>query len=428
MRVNGVLHLNAIDGFKKLPDKSVDCIMTSPPYWQLRNYPAPAVIWDETQDCNHTFDIKIHKKTIDMTYQERLQKEKGSNSKLAQKVNELVWESGYCTKCGAWKGELGLEPTFNLFIKHLCDIFDEAKRVLKDSGALWVNLGDTYSGAKEGNTNEINPKANASNFKKPKSHLKDKCLCNIPPRFAIEMTERGWIQRNTIIWYKPNAMPSSAKDRFTVDFEYLFFFTKAKKYHFNQIFEDFAPSTYLRCQHKYNDDTKSVGSSVKPSGQRIFAENLKAGKLKGRNKRTVWAVKTKSFKGAHFAIFPEALVRPVIESTCPEFICTECGFIREKIYDKKTINRTASDGKGSGALSDGAFGIATRREIEFSDCGCGAKWKAGVVVDPFAGSGTVGVVAKKMRRNYILFEISKKYIKIIKKRLIKTKRHKRVSF
>jgi len=143
------------------------------------------------------------------------------------------------------EGELGLELTFQEYINRLCDIFDEVKRVLKKDGTCWVNLGDTYAGG-NGNTSDYERGRNSciptSTKKtapsgKPKSSkvkgIQNKSLIQIPSRFAIEMTNRGWMLRNEIIWHKPNAMPSSVLDRFTVKNEKLFFFTKNKKYYFD---------------------------------------------------------------------------------------------------------------------------------------------------------------------------------------------------
>ena len=168
---------------KDIPDESVDCVITSPPYWALRDY------------------------GID--------------------------------------GQLGLEPTFTEYLDKLLAIFDEVKRVLKKTGTLWVNLGDTYSGMKVGNTNNDQKEGvNTESFKKPKSQIADKSLLAIPDRFKIGMIDRGgWICRNDIIWWKRNAMPSSAKDRFTVDYERVFFFTKSQKYYFETQYEPYHQST-----------------------------------------------------------------------------------------------------------------------------------------------------------------------------------------
>lgn len=181
----------------------VDCIATSPPYLGQRDYEIPPSIWEGIPECEHEF------------------------------------EEDFCSKCGAWQGALGLEPTIGLYIKHLCDIYDLAYQVLKKTGTNWVNLGDTYStqGGQNRNTDKDYSHYNSIKLKNrmigvpliKSKELPSKCLSLIPFRFAIEMINRGWILRNVIIWHKTNPMPSSARDRFTVDFEYVFFFVKSNK-------------------------------------------------------------------------------------------------------------------------------------------------------------------------------------------------------
>jgi len=173
--INKIICGNALEVLKGIPDESVNCCVCSPPYWNLRDYGV--------------------------------------------------------------EGQLGLEKTFELYIKHLCDIFDEVKRVLRKDGTCWIVIGDTYggSGNRSGHTLEtsnlnrltIGYGATGGNVKLTRGY--EKCLLDIPYRFSIEMTNRGWIKRNTLIWWKLSCMPSSASDRFTVDFEYLFYFTKNNK-------------------------------------------------------------------------------------------------------------------------------------------------------------------------------------------------------
>lgn len=163
----------------------------------------------------------------------------GNIGSFAVDYNNRTTESNFCSKCNAWKGELGLEPTFDLYIKHLCDIFDEVKRVLKDTGTIFVNLGDTFaSGTRDKGTVDLSrldskeAKATRGWHIQPNRQLENypaKSLCCIPERFMIEMINRGWILRNKIVWYKKNCMPSSAKDRFTVDWDHLLFFSKSNK-------------------------------------------------------------------------------------------------------------------------------------------------------------------------------------------------------
>ena len=271
-----IINGDSLEVLKTLQDESVDCVVTSPPYWALRDY-----------GCD---------------------------------------------------GQLGLEPTFQEYIEKLCNIFDEVKRVLKKEGTCWVNLGDTYGGSGKGSGGNSEKQMTNTNkgsyFKKSKESWTfekapvgdvQKCLCQIPSRFAIEMTNRGWILRNEIIWHKPNCMPSSAEDRFTVDFEKVFFFVKSKKYYFEQILEPYE-------SEPTDADRKRNKSSEKYEGTGLYSEGERDYYSKGgRNKRTVWSITTKGFSEAHFATYPEALVEPMIKSGCPQFVCNKCGKAREKI-------------------------------------------------------------------------------------------------
>jgi DNA modification methylase len=176
--INQILCGDAYQVLRQLPDESIDCAVTSPPYWALRDYGV--------------------------------------------------------------KGQIGLEPSFRAFITNLCNIFDEVKRVLKKTGTCWVNIGDTYyadhSGGNQGKVNpEVTNQLRSIQKRTTSRELPAKSLCQVPARFTIEMSNRGWILRNEIIWWKPNAMPSSAKDRFTVDFEKIFFFVKSNKYWFDLV-------------------------------------------------------------------------------------------------------------------------------------------------------------------------------------------------
>lgn len=222
--INTVLCGNSIVVLKKLPDECVDMVITSPPYWALRNYSTIPQVWDGDPGCEHDFILTA--KAGDIRF-------RGSNSIVGNYRNPEIYSGGgksnFCSKCGAWLGELGLEPDISLYIKHLCDIFDEIKRVMKKEGSCWVNMSDTYSntGSNSQPDHMSFGKLTESGYK-TKGHrangLPPKCLCCIPDRFKIEMITRGWICRNEIVWHKPNCMPSSSKDRFTVDYEKLFFF------------------------------------------------------------------------------------------------------------------------------------------------------------------------------------------------------------
>jgi len=296
---NKILQGDCLDILKTIPDESVDCVVTSPPYWALRDY---GVV-----------------------------------------------------------GQLGLESTFQEYITKLCDIFDEVKRVLKKEGTCWVNIGDTYGGTgNKGNSKDPKYKEGRNGqVKAINKSATQKSLCQIPSRFAIEMSNRGWILRNEIIWHKPNCMPSSVKDRFTVDFEKVFFFVKNKKYWFEQ---------QLEKSIWFEKDKRAITGGITKSGKSITSEGNqyqinKSGSFRkdgNRNKRCVWQIPTKPFKEAHFATYPETLIEPMIKAGCPE---------------------------------------------------------NGIVLDPFFGAGTTGLVAKKQNKNFIGIELNPDYIKIAEARL-----------
>jgi len=340
---------------------------------------------------------------------------------------------GFCQKCGAWKGQLGLEPTLDLYIKHLCDIFDEIKRVLRKDGTCWVNLGDTYSATRWTNNEDSGQPMN--NFKdgwrginpKKLTNLEDKNLCLIPFRFAIEMQNRGWIVRNCIIWHKPNCMPSSVKDRFTVNYEYLFFFVKNKKYYFETQYEPLAESSM-------KDKRKDKGLVLHKSGKAIMPENPSGMKgcsinSNGRNKRAVWSICPQPFKEKHFATYPEELCETPIKAGCPEFVCNKCGKAREKIIereglssadymrDKDKSNFKSEQGQKQNIRAPRE--VFERKIIEkgLTNCNCNAGFSGGIVLDPFFGAGTTGLVALKQNKQFIGIELNPEYIKIAEERL-----------
>ena len=335
----------------------------------------------------------------------------------------------HCSKCGAWKGQLGLEPTFDLYIKHLCDIFDEVKRVLRDDGTCWVNIGDTYNAGGNYRGKELDDNSKEvyrrKDFEGCKNNPKEqgvpaKCLLGIPMRFAIEMINRGWILRNTIIWHKRNCMPCSVKDRFTVDFEYIFFFSKKKKYYFETIYEPLADITLK--------DPRLNKGGFEYNGKRKGIEGIQnrmcgMDSSKGRNKRTVWTINPKPFKESHFAVYPEELCETPIKAGCPKFVCVKCGNPKVLEIERKTkeVSRNKRDGDGDRAIG----GELQKFKDENPDiikgykptCKCNAGFTSGIVLDPFFGAGTTGVVALKQNKKFIGIELNPEYIEIAKKRL-----------
>ena len=430
--INKILQGDAKSVLKTLPNESVNCIVTSPPYFGLRDYSIEPTIWDGDKDCEHEWGSK---RKIPKTTQWNTGGVFDPNNRKT--VQEEKYIGQFCSKCGAWRGSLGLEPTFELYIKHLCDIFDEVKRVLKKDGTCWVNLGDSYGGSGNASGHTEDTKnlgyktsemgATKGNQKATRQYAKSLLL--IPQRFAIEMVNRGWILRNTIIWHKPNCMPSSAKDRFTVDFEYLYFFTKSKKYWFEQQLEPHKEVSIKARNSKLNQTT-NIGASRsavnvqmgnESRGNRFIPEG-------GKNKRAVWTITTKPFKEAHFATFPEDLIATPIKAGCPRYVCKKCGKAREKMYkdidNRHWTDRQKATKKGmilneTGQRNDlgGSFETKETQFIGLTDCGCNAGWEPGIVLDIFSGAGTTAVVAKKQGKRYIGIEIKQEYIDMANKRI-----------
>ena len=369
------IHLgSALEVLRTFEGESVDCAITSPPYYGLRSYGTEGQVWGGKKDCEHEFGNEKSKPINLQAGNPEFKREWRE-----QATDRKATSGSFCLHCNAWKGELGLEPTFGLYLEHLWMIFDEIKRVLKKTGTCFVNLGDSYggSGNASGHTEETkNLSYKTSNMGATKGHkqgLMPKSLLQIPSRFSIGMTDRGWILRNSIIWYKRNCMPSSAKDRFTVDYEMMFFFTKSTKYYFEQQFEPYKLESVKRERRGHNGGKWGVDNPL-PDGvhtptmckKREFVgyngveeeyENRE-----GRNKRCVWDITPKGYREAHFAVFPPELVETPIKAGCPE---------------------------------------------------------NGIVLDPFFGSGTTGEVALKLGRRFIGVELNEKYIKLAEKRLEK---------
>jgi site-specific DNA-methyltransferase (adenine-specific) len=307
--LNRIIRGDALNVLRDLPSESVDCVVTSPPYWSLRDYGV--------------------------------------------------------------KAQLGLEANPEEYIERLCGVFDQVRRVLKPQGTCWVNLGDAYAtrSSKTGKQSIhsqpiLSPASNrALNFKRPLARLPAKCLVQLPARFALSMIERGWILRNEIIWHKPNCLPQSARDRFTVDFEKVFFFVKERHYFFRQQFEPLTGRDRLlhrlinpetRRKRVYGDMYIAAINprSAEASRRRILR--------RGRNKRAVWRIAVRPFCGDHFAVYPQELIETPIKAGCPE---------------------------------------------------------GGVVLDPFMGSGTTALVARRLGRNYVGVELNPGYVRLARKRL-----------
>jgi site-specific DNA-methyltransferase (adenine-specific) len=354
MEINKIYQGDSLEVLRTFPDKSINCCVTSPPYWNQRDY-------------------KI-------------------------------------------KGQLGLEKTPELYIEKMVEVFMEVKRVLMDNGTCWVNIGDSYASGKIANTESGGPmNRNNGQSNIPPKGYKVKDLVGIPWMVAFALRSSGWFLRQDIIWEKLNPMPESVNDRCTKSHEYIFLLSKSKHYYYDakSIATPYKDKTFTTfgCESRGNGDgtglikSENWGNDIKvrkpkqwktPDGwdtskgshSNIHREGREKGvkgyehrgkgdkKLTGHsgnydingnligdglaNKRSVWQVATQSFKEAHFATFPPELIVDCIKAGCPE---------------------------------------------------------NGIVLDLFMGAGTTAMVSRKLNRNYVGIELSPKYIKIAEKRL-----------
>ena len=292
---------DCVEQMKTLPDQSINCCVTSPPYFGLRDY--------------------------------------GNDA------------------------QIGLEPTPDGFVESLVRVFRQVKRVLRDDGTLWLNLADTYAnkgcnsasvGGFTGKRIRAEKKGIMDSRRRNTQGLKPKDLIGIPWRVAFALQQDGWYLRQDIIWHKPNPMPESVKDRCTKAHEYIFLLSKSPRYYFDHeaIKEDGVIPAGTKAAKGSADRVAQKGVNSRPSEYKIYD-----GK---RNKRSVWSVSPKPYKGAHFATFPPDLIEPCILAGCPE---------------------------------------------------------GGTVLDPFGGSGTTAGVAIKNDRNAILCELNPDYGELIPSRV-----------
>lgn len=300
---------DCIESMRSLPDQSVHTCVTSPPYWGLRDY--------------------------------------GND------------------------GQMGLEKTPEAFVESLVNVFREVKRVLRDDGTLWLNLGDSYaSGKARYSTKEQTLAGGGRNDAKlgdlqngkracVKNHeyLKDKDLVGIPWLVAFALQKDGWYLRQDIIWAKPNCMPESMKDRCTKSHEYIFLLTKSPTYYFDQ---DTIREPVANSNRKNYQRGKRTHGDNKDRNDNDWADRHNGVIYESRNKRSVWWITPKGVKGAHFAVFPPELIEPCVLAGCPE---------------------------------------------------------GGTVLDPFGGSGTTAGVALKHGRKAIMCELNPEYAAIMPKRI-----------
>lgn len=361
---NNIYEGNCLDVIKTFPDKSIDSVITSPPYWQLRDY--------------------------------------------------------------KWDGQWGLEPTFQMYLENLWSLMDEIWRVLKDTGTVWINLGDSYSSVHTGGTRGVKSTIDDQTgvaqeiVQRKETNLPSKCLLLIPHRFAIGCIDRGWIMRNDIVWAKRNGMPESVTDRFSKKHEYFFFMTKKEKYYFDLdgIRDAHKQVSIERAQRGISEDNKwlngadgqtkhnlsqprpNITTKIPKEQSEMFGSprarqhresntnDADAYNPKGKNPGSVsnfWDNKNQSFEE--------------YMKECEQYYYSECDF-----FDIPT--------QGSNDAHYATYNTKLIDKPIVAGCPIG-----GIILDPFAGTATTGCRAIELQRKFIGIEGSAKFVKIGNKKL-----------
>ena len=440
---NKIICSDVLVGLKSLPDESVDCVVTSPPYWGLRDYGTAK--WEGgDEQCDHQVGRFEYPAT------EKQKSNAGSASHQAKDV---------CPKCGAKRidKQFGLEKTPEEYVSKLVEIFHEVKRVLKRDGTVWLNLGDSYAGGggisgvpdvweslstnnRQTYANESDPKRNAKAI-----GLKQKDLVGIPWRCAFALQSDGWWLRQDIIWSKPNPMPESVTDRCTKAHEYVFLLTKCKDYFYDAeaIKEPQADISkrrafsvnHLDVRKDAEKDAYAISGVAQDATYERLREKILAGEDITRNKHSVWTITTKCFSGAHFAVFPEDLIEPMIKAgTSEKGVCPDCGKAWVRVVEKElapetvftnTKNDDFKHQRTMGGGTKGCGGTLTKwrnehpaKTVEWrAQCKCKKEPVPALVLDPFMGSGTVALVSRKLLRHYVGIELNPEYVAMARNRL-----------
>ena len=423
--LNNVAHYtllsgHVIDKLKEIPEKSVQLVVSSPPYHGLRKYQTEPQIWGDLNTCHHEWSEAKRRQKGGVGENKGLDNSDEFREERDTK-SQIIDQGCTCTKCGVWKGEFGSNIVTDCLAWarkeascgqcYVCCtrlIFTEIKRVLRDDGCVFWNLGDTYAS--------------------------DKNLEGVPWRVALAVQSDGWILRRDLIWgksvsfcdsYTGSCMPESVVDRPTSSFEYIFMFTKQKDYYYDNmaVREKFTDTSLSRPSQNVSAQDGSHRGNGGQTVMKAFRDEDS-----GRNLRSVWIVQPAKYKEAHFATYPIELIDPIIKLvTSEKGCCSKCGVPWERITESnrdsgpkpQKINKSEQPdhirhGKGNSTLQT----TTTTTTIGWeSSCECNEDVIPCLVLDPFNGSGTSGIASLNNGRRYIGIDLNESYIQLAHKRI-----------
>lgn len=448
-----IIHGDALTRLKELPDQSVQMVCTSPPYYGLRDYQTARWIGGDTT-CDHVSDRRWYTESTAAISSGGAFQQAGEANK--ERLKKGRWrEHGNCIHCGAayHDEQLGLEASPEQYVANLVAVLREVKRVLRDDGTLWLNLGDSYvtsSAGSRGTKSTLNGAQTSASYverletthtmtlDKSKLGLPSKNLLLIPARVALALQADGWIVRSDIIWAKSSCMPESVRDRPTSSYEHVFLLAKQERYFYDgdAIRESYAEISHSRYKYEMRDvdpDRRKPGVRNRIPETRKFDMNEL-----GRNSRNVWLINNnKRFKGAHFATMPLQLAeRCILAGTSEKGCCAKCGApwrrVKETVRQSSWQDRKACghvSGIGSVSLQQQNGNTFDNRAGGFGDpkiertigwqatCSCNADVVPCTVLDPFGGAGTTAYAALRHNRDAITIELNQQYCQMIEERL-----------
>jgi DNA modification methylase len=356
-----ILHGDAITRLRELPAESVQCVVTSPPFYGLRDYQTPPMVWGGEPSCEHVWGPTQRTPWANEAPGPHGRRKNGAASHTKTKTT-----GPFCQTCGCWRGELGQEVTVSAFIEHLTMVFREVWRVLAPSGTCWVNIADSYAGSGMGPQSATGERASRS-WPPPSTPthpmravgLKNKDLCLVPERLSIALQEFGWYVRASVVWAKTAPMPEAVRDRPTRAHEMVYLLAKNERYYYNAAAiaepaiskkgsgNNFQRPARLKWQNADGTTGTTRGNSQpwEPTAT--------------RNTRDVWTLDPEPFPGAHFATMPTELA---------------------------------------------------------SRCILAGSRPGDTILDPFAGSGTTLMVAQRLERRAIGIELNADYVRMIERR------------